>query len=42
VDETWKRIERHLATIKWMLAAAIGGIMFLLAGLAPLAMKLFS
>jgi hypothetical protein len=42
VDETWKRIERHLATIKWMLAATICGLMFLLAGLAPIVMKLFS
>jgi len=42
VDETWKRIERHLTAIKWMLAAAIGGLMFLLAGLAPLVRKLFS
>jgi hypothetical protein len=42
VDETWTKIERHLTAIKWMLAAAIGGLMFLLAGLAPLAMRLFS
>ena len=42
MDELWTRIERHLAAIKWMLAAVIGGLMFLLAGMAPLAMKLFS
>jgi hypothetical protein len=42
VDDTWNKIQRHLATIKWMLAVAIGGLMFLLAGLAPLVKKLFS
>jgi hypothetical protein len=42
MDKTWARIESHLAAIKWMLAAAIGGLMFLLAGMAPLVMNLFS